>query len=123
MYYEGVINMKKLDCNRRSFFKMALSAIAVIPVLSATKLQAASCPGSTAPAGKKLAAEGKGMAKGLDYVATAGDSKNPKYVKGQDCGNCKYFNDKKLETGYAPCTMLGMSYVPTCGWCKSYLKK
>lgn len=111
--------------NRRSFFKMALSAFAVVPlVLKSTEtLASAVCPGSTAPAGKKLAKVGVGMAKGLDYVESAETSKNAKYQKGQNCGNCKYFNDKKLETGYAPCTMLGMSYVTTCGWCKSYLKK
>ena len=114
-----------MDQNRRSFFKMALSAFAVVPLALKTSQAsaAASCPGSKAPAGKKLAKEGVGMAKGLDYVDSAETSKNPKYAKGQNCGNCKYFNDKKLETGYAPCTMLGMSYVPSCGWCKSYLKK
>lgn len=115
--------MKSTDLNRRSFFKMALAAVAVAPILKLSKANAAACPGATAPAGKKLAEEGKGMAKGLDYVADAAKSKNAKYKAGDNCGNCKYFNDKKLETGYAPCTMLGMSYVPSCGWCKSYLKK
>lgn len=116
--------MQKSDLNRRSFFKIALSAIAIAPIFNLSKANAAaSCPGTKAPAGKKIAKEGVGMAKGLNYVENAATSTHEKFVKGQDCGNCKYFNDKKLETGYAPCTMLGMSYVPTCGWCRSYLKK
>jgi hypothetical protein len=111
------------NLNRRSFFAMAVAAATIVPfVLKSVKAQAAGCP-TAAPAGKAVAVEGVGMAKGLDYVADGTKSKNPKYKAGNNCGNCKYYNDKKADGGYAPCTMLGMKYVTNCGWCKSYLVK
>lgn len=115
--------MNKPDFDRRSFFKMTLTALAVAPVLFKSTKAEANAKCGVPPKGKQIAEEGKGMAKSLDYVVDATKSKNAKYAKGQDCGNCKYFNDKKLESAHAPCTMLGMRYVTTCGWCKSYLKK
>lgn len=110
--------------NRRSFFKLVSAAVAATTLLSKPleAVAASACP-TTPPAGKQLAKPGEGMAKGLEYVADGNDSKNAKFKKGQNCGNCKYYNDKKAEKGYAPCTMLGMKYVTNCGWCKSYLVK
>lgn len=111
------------DFNRRSFFKMALTAMSVVPfALRGLNAQAAGCP-TTPPAGKQVAKEGEGMAKSLDYIEDGKASKNPKHKPGQNCLNCKYYNDKKAENGYAPCTMMGMRYVTNCGWCKSYLTK
>lgn len=109
---------------RRSFFQMAVAAATIVPfALKATKsLAADSCPKGP-PAGKSIASETEGMGKGLEYVADAKTSKNAKYKAGMDCGNCKFFNAAKAEGGYAPCTMMGMKYVSTCGWCKSYAKK
>ena len=119
--------MEEKGLNRRSFFSMALTAFAVVPLAlksigNAEAAAPAGCP-TTPPAGKQLAKEGEGMAKGLDYMADGKASKNPKHKPGQNCNNCKYYNDKKAEGGYAPCTMLGMKYVTNCGWCKSYLAK
>ncbi len=115
--------MEEKNLNRRSFFKFAVAGAVVAPfILRATQAVAAACP-AAAPAGKQVAVEGVGMAKSLEYVVVAESSKNSKFVKGTNCGNCKYYNDKKAESGHAPCTMLGMKYVTTCGWCKSYLKK
>lgn len=115
--------MEEKNLNRRSFFKFAVAGAVVAPLfLKATKAVAAACP-ATAPAGKQVAEPGVGMAKSLEYVTDATTSKNTKYVKGSSCANCKYYNDKKAEGGYAPCTMMGMKYVTNCGWCKSYLKK
>lgn len=116
--------MEKKDLNRRSFFKATLSAFVAAPFLFKMlgNASAASCS-KTPPAGKPAAEVGVGMAKGLDYVDLAESSKNPKYKAGQNCLNCKYYNDKKAEGGYAPCTMMGMKFVTSCGWCKSYLKK
>lgn len=114
-------NEKNLD--RRSFFKMALAGAVVTPILfRAGKSVAAGCP-TTPPAGKQVAKAGEGMAKSLEYVEDSNASKNAKHKAGQNCGNCKYYNDKKGEGGYAPCTMMGMKYVTNCGWCKSYLAK
>lgn len=118
---EKYMEDKSLD--RRSFFRMAITAAAIVPfALRGVKAEAAACP-ATAPAGKQVAKAGEGMAKSLDYIEDGKASKNPKHKPGQNCGNCKYYNDKKAEGGYAPCTMLGMKYVTNCGWCKSYLAK
>ncbi len=115
--------MTEKNLDRRSFFKFAVAGAVAAPfILRVTQAAAAGCP-ATAPAGKQVAAEGVGMGKSLEYVTVAETSKNAKYVKGNNCGNCKYYNDKKAEGGYAPCTMMGMKYVTNCGWCKSYLKK
>lgn len=115
--------MNEKDLDRRSFFRMALAAVAITPfALKSVKAQAAGCP-TTPPAGKQVAKVGEGMAKSQDYVEDSKTSKNPKHKPDQNCGNCKYYNDKKAEGGYAPCTMLGMKYVTNCGWCKAYLKK
>lgn len=109
--------------NRRSFFRMALAAAAIVPfALKSGKAVAAGCP-TTPPAGKQVAKVGEGMAKSLDYVEDGKASTNPKHKPGQNCLNCKYYNDKKAEGGYAPCTMMGMKFVTNCGWCKSYLAK
>ncbi len=120
-FLENYMTTKTLD--RRSFFSLALSAVAVVPfALNSKNASAAACP-TTAPAGKQVAKEGEGMAKGLEYVQLATTSKNAKYKAGANCSSCKYYNDKKAEGGYAPCTMMGMKYVTNCGWCKSYLAK
>lgn len=118
--------MKEKNLDRRSFFKFAVAGAVVAPfILKATSAVASACPttATAGPVGKQVAVEGVGMAKSLEYVTVAASSKNAKYAKGQDCGNCKYYNNKKEESRHAPCTMLGMKYVAHCGWCKSYLKK
>lgn len=116
--------MEEKNFNRRSFFKLASAALVVTPILfkPLEALAASACP-TTPPTGKPLAKPGEGMAKGLEFVADANESKNAKYKKGQHCGNCKYYNEKKEEKGFAPCTMMGMKFVTNCGWCKSYLAK
>lgn len=118
--------MQEKDLDRRSFFRMALTAVAIVPfALKGIGNAAAATPAcpTTAPAGKQVAQEGVGMAKSLEYVAVSSTSKNAKFKAGQNCLNCKYYNEKKAEGGYAPCTMMGMKYVTSCGWCKSYLVK
>lgn len=115
--------MENEKLTRRSFFKMAVAAAAVTPfALNAVKSLAAECP-KAPPAGKALGSPTEGMGKSLEYVLDANTSKNPKYKAGDSCGNCKFFNQAKVEGGYAPCTMMGMKYVTNCGWCKSYSKK
>ena len=110
--------------NRRSFFQLAIAATLTVPFIAkTTKLFASdSCP-ATSPAGKPVAQPNEGMGKTLEYVTDATTSKNTKYKAGKNCGNCKFYNAAKAEAGYAPCTMLGMKYVTTCGWCKTYLQK
>ncbi len=112
------------NLNRRSFFKLVAGSFAIAPLAlkPLESLAATACP-TAPPAGKQIAKEGEGMAKGLEYVADSNASKNAKFKKGMNCGNCKFYNEKKEEKGYAPCTMMGMKYVTTCGWCKSYMAK
>lgn len=109
---------------RRSFFKMAVASAAIIPfaLKGVAALGAETCP-KTAPAGKAVASPTDGMGKSLEYVLDAKTSKNAKYKAGNNCGNCKFYNQAKADSGYAPCTMLGMKYVTNCGWCKTYTKK
>jgi hypothetical protein len=116
--------VEKETLSRRSFFKFALTGVAVVPfILKASKSFAADACPKTAPAGKQIAKVGEGMAKTLNYVEDAKTAKHAKYKAGSLCGNCKFYNDKKAEGGYAPCTMMGMKYVTTCGWCSSFAAK
>jgi hypothetical protein len=113
--------MDTLQVTRRSFFQLALAGAFSLPaILSSTKILAADkCPG-TPPAGKAIASPTEGMGKTLHYVVDASKSKHAKYKTGANCGNCKFYNAAKAESGYGPCTMLGMKYVAGCGWCQSY---
>jgi hypothetical protein len=118
--------MEKETFSRRSFFKFALAGATVVPFVSnvmAQKAMAADACPSTAPAGKQVAKVGEGMAKSLNYVEDANTAKHAKYKAGAKCGGCKFYNDKKAEGGYAPCTMMGMKFVTNCGWCSSYMAK
>ena len=116
--------MEKSTISRRSFFKFAAAAVAVVPlIVKATKSFAADACPTTAPAGKALASSTEGMGKTLQYVMDAKTSKNAKYKAGSKCGSCKFYNAAKAEGGYAPCTMMGMKFVTNCGWCSSYTAK
>jgi hypothetical protein len=109
--------------SRRSFFKFGLSSLAVVPFLTkATSAFAADACG-TAPAGKQLASPTEGMGKTAEYVMDAKTTKNALHKAGNNCGNCKFFNDKQAATGYAPCAMMGNKFVSNCGWCKLYKSK
>ena len=116
--------MEKSTLSRRSFFKFAVAAAAVVPFVAkiSKSFAADACP-ATAPAGKALASSTEGMGKTLQYVTDAKTSKNAKYKAGSKCGSCKFFNAAKAEGGYAPCTMMGMKYVTNCGWCSSFAAK
>lgn len=112
------------NLTRRSFFQMAVATLAIVPLAlkSGSLLAADACP-AKAPAGKALGSPTEGMGKGLEYVLDAKTSKNAKYKAGANCGNCKFYNTAKADSGHAPCTMMGMKYVTHCGWCKSYAVK
>lgn len=116
--------MEKSKFSRRSFFKLAATAVAVVPLLTkaTSSLAADSCP-TTAPTGKAIASPSEGMGKTLQYVVDAKISKNPKFKAGSKCGTCKFYNAAKADGGYAPCTMMGMKYVTNCGWCTSFAFK
>lgn len=115
---------EKNTLSRRSFFKFALAGAAVVPFIAkATKSFAADACPTKAPAGKPLASPTEGMGKTLKYVMDAKTAKDPKFKAGSQCLNCKFYNAAKAEGGYAPCTMMGMKYVTSCGWCTAYSAK
>ena len=104
---------------RRSFFHFAATAALSLPFI----LKAADkCP-AVPPKGKTLAKPTEGMGKTLQYVEDAKTSKSPKFKTGSHCGNCKFYNAAKEDSGHAPCTMMGMKFVTNCGWCVSYAVK
>ena len=116
--------MEKSKFSRRSFFKFAAAAVAIVPLITkvTTAFAADTCP-ANAPAGKAIASPTEGMGKSLQYVVDAKTSKNSKFKAGSKCGTCKFYNAAKAEGGYAPCTMMGMKYVTNCGWCTSFAAK
>lgn len=115
---------KNKSVTRRSFFQFAFVGFVGLPILlNPSKALSADKCAAVPPKGKMVAKAGEGMAKTLQYVEDAKTSKNAKYKAGAHCGNCKFYNVAKEEGFYAPCTMLGMKYVTTCGWCISYIVK
>ena len=115
-----------MSTTRRSFFKKGFLALAAIPfVKSQSAFAAVACPQKAptdATAAGKLLDPAAAAGKRLEYVANAADSKNKLYKKGDNCGNCSFYNNKKEVENYAPCTMAANRYVASCGWCKSYRK-
>lgn len=113
-----------MNSSRRSFFKKGLLALAALPLVkSQDAIAAVSCPQAApkdATASKKLLDPASSAGKRLDYVANSADSKNKLFKAGSNCGNCNFYNDKKMVENYAPCTMAANRYVAHCGWCKSY---
>ena len=111
---------------RRSFFKAAALGLSTLPLLKAGNAfagMAKKCPQEApkdAKALKKLLKVDSKKAKRLKYVETATTSTHKKYKAGAACGNCKFYNVKKEVENHAPCSMVANSYVPSCGWCKSY---
>jgi hypothetical protein len=110
--------------SRRSFFKMGLASVAVVPLIARVSKSFAgeACP-TSAPAGKQIASSSEGMGKNLEYVVDANASKNALHKAGDNCAKCKFYNDKLAAGGYAPCAMMGNKFVTSCGWCKSYKAK
>lgn len=116
-----------MNNSRRAFFKKSLMALVALPLLKSNKVAAAvACP-QAAPKDKKAAGKlleaDSSTGKRLDYVANAADSKNKKHKAGENCGNCNFYQDKKMVENYAPCSMAANRYVAECGWCKSYRAK
>jgi len=72
-----------------------------------------------------VASESDPIARALGYKANAAQvprAKYPKYVAGQTCRNCAYYQGKPTAA-LAPCTMLGGKRVAGGGWCNAYVKK
>jgi hypothetical protein len=76
-------------------------------------------------AGSDNVSEGDSFAQALGYKSDASKvdrSKYAKYVAGQACVNCSYFQGKSTDT-WAPCPMFSGKLVDAKGWCITYLKK
>lgn len=111
--------------NRRGFFgKAALGVLsfAVAPKVLAEGKKEEGCSSGDAPEGKRVVKEGDATAKRIEYYVKASDAKgkNKKYEEGANCANCRFYQPKREENGWAPCTMAANQYVVACGWCKLY---
>lgn len=106
--------------NRRGFFGKA--ALGVLGVVVAPKILAEECSAGDAPKGKRVIKEGDATAKRIEYYADAqaAKGKNKKYEEGANCANCRFYQTKRAEGGWAPCTMAANQFVASCGWCKLY---
>ncbi len=120
--------MENKKVSRRDFFKfgaLGLSAIALAKVANfsifGNAMAADKC--GKGPAGQKLLEFDGPQAKSLNFVADAATTKDAKFAKGSNCGNCSFYQDKKAADGWAPCTMVANKFVPNCGWCKVWQKK
>lgn len=115
---------QKQDITRRNFFKVALASIIMAPfILRPNNSYAAKACPTVAPAGKPIASPLEGPGKALQYVVDAKMTKNPKFKAGSTCLTCKFYIANKAIDGYAPCTMLAMKYVNSCGWCTAFAVK
>lgn len=109
--------------NRRSFFsKLALS---VVGIALAPKVLAEGCKATAKPEGKKIVDPTDATGKRIEYyaVASEADGKSKLYQDGQNCANCRFYNEKRGADGWAPCTMAANQFVSACGWCKLYKVK
>lgn len=112
--------------NRRSFFgKAALGVLGLVVaprVLAEEKSKEKGCSAGDAPEGKRIVKAGDATAKRLEYYVNASEAKgkNKKYEDGANCANCRFYQTKRKEGGWAPCTMAATQYVSSCGWCKLY---
>lgn len=115
--------------NRRSFLKMALTAVALAPVIKVSSALAAAMPKSQKIKDKMI---GEKKIKMLKYVPNAAEAKKlkaagnksyKKYNEGDNCGNCRFYTADKKEPEWGKCTMAARQYVSASGWCKSYSKK
>ncbi len=121
--------MMETKNNRRSFLKIALTSLALAPILRVTDAIAATAPKSQKIKDKIINAK---KIKMLKYVPDASDAKKlkaagdkgyKKYNDGDNCGNCRFYTADKAEPEFGKCTMAARQYVASSGWCKSYSKK
>ena len=86
--------------------------------------------GATLMAGREALAQAKldendAQAKALGYLhdATKVDpKKQPKWAKGQTCGNCQLFQGKANDA-WGGCPLFGGKQVAGKGWCNAWVKK
>ncbi|MES2907635.1 MAG: high-potential iron-sulfur protein [Pseudomonadota bacterium] len=96
--------------NRRNFIKMIPAAC--VGLAAAPSVLAA--PASVA--------ENDPTAIALNYKVNVKSVKSPKYVKGQLCKNCMFYQGA-ASAANAPCPLFGGKLVAGNGWCSGYAKK
>lgn len=115
--------------NRRHFFKVALGAIALAPLLRMADVVAAAVMPKSDKIKDKMIDEK--TAKRLKYVADSAEAKKEKaagnkdfskFTDGSMCSNCKFNKADSGEPDWGKCTMAANRYVYKNGWCKSYRK-
>jgi len=94
---------------RRNFIKMIPAACVGLAVAP------------TAFAAPATVAESDPTAVALNYKANAKDVKSPKFVAGQACKNCKFYQGKASDAK-APCPLFGGKLVAGNGWCSAWVK-
>lgn len=96
--------------NRRNFIKMIPAACVSLAV----------APGVLA--GPAILTENDPSAVALNYKINARQVKSPKYVAGQLCRNCMFYQGPATAAN-APCPLFGGKLVAGNGWCSGYAKK
>lgn len=103
--------------NRRQFMKLSLLGLGALPFVTTVDVWAKACGKPTGKALKKPIDDA--TAKRLQYVVDASVAKAKKSAT-DSCANCAFYQVKRAEGDHAPCTMAGLKYVASCGWCKSF---
>ncbi|WP_233808804.1 high-potential iron-sulfur protein [Paraburkholderia sp. HP33-1] len=104
-----------MESSRRTFIFTSLGAASALLI---------SRPAFSSGAAARLA-ETDPTAQTMHYVAdatTVDKSRNPNYVAGQDCRNCRLYGGKATDA-WAPCPVFGAKQVAGRGWCSVYNKK
>lgn len=96
--------------NRRNFIKL-IPAACVGLVASPSVFAAPAKVAETDP-----------TAIALNYKANAKQVKSPKYVAGQLCKNCMFYQGA-ASAANGPCPLFGGKLVSGSGWCSGYAKK
>jgi hypothetical protein len=105
-----------MNSSRRTFLYSIFSAGTAAAVLGLP---------AQAQAEQSLLSETEPSAQALGYktdVSRVDKVKYPKYVAGQDCANCSFYQGKETDAT-APCPMFGKKLVEAKGWCTAYVKK
>ncbi|WP_233861834.1 high-potential iron-sulfur protein [Paraburkholderia adhaesiva] len=102
-----------MKTSRRSFL---ITSIGVATTVALSRQAFADAP-------KLSESDPTAMALGYRADATKVDkAKFAKYVAGQTCSNCQFFQGKPTDA-WAPCAMFAGKEVSAKGWCGAYAKK
>ncbi|HEY3599507.1 MAG TPA: high-potential iron-sulfur protein [Paraburkholderia sp.] len=102
-----------MKASRRTFL---ITSIGVASTLALSREAFADAP-------KVSESDPTAQALGYKQDATKVDkTRNAKYVAGEECDNCSFFQGKPTDA-WAPCAMFAGKQVAGKGWCSAYNKK